>query len=75
MIGVSILRISYVCPMINPRFIPSYNSLKKLLSLIGRVCHMHEKGYHTMCFVIPIKSVGTRDAHTLACNLDDLGKR
>ena len=49
---------------INPRFIPSNNSLKKLLSLIGIVYHMYEKGYHNMCFVIPIKFIGTQCAHT-----------
>ena len=64
--GVSIFRIFFfcMCHVINPCVIPSKNTLKKLLSLIGIVCHMHEKGYHTMCFVIPIKFVGTQCAHT-----------
>jgi hypothetical protein len=63
-INVSLLWFFCVCHVINPCVIPSKNSLKKLLSLIGIVCHMHEKGYHTMCFVIPIKFIGTQCAHT-----------
>ena len=53
-----------MCHVINPCVIPSNNSLKKLLSLIGIVCQFHEKGYHTMWFVIPINFVGTQCAHT-----------
>lgn len=64
MIGVSILRFFFVCHVINPRFIPFNNSKKKLLSLIGIVCHVYEKGYYIMCFVISINFVGTQCPHT-----------